>query len=189
MRGRRIYRQLLALALCAAAETRMWQAYYGNDPKALAVELVSTLRAQFGLSYVRALQVGNDLAEATLAFQRNRDHYEEAVLPHLESAYGRLRSACRGRWDARAAARAELDWWAARRTPGHDRPEQVGRDIAKLYAILYGKSNPQIERAGLLRAQAASLRDRAGLAGPEGGWAEITRLLEESYTALVEGVS
>ena len=101
MRKARLYLQLLVLAgiiggaawyfwprhhlpdpkLMAAAETRMWQAYYGNDPSALAGELVNVLRTQFGLSYVRALQVGKDLMEATLAFQRAQGNYESAVLP------------------------------------------------------------------------------------------------------------
>ncbi|MBE7558266.1 hypothetical protein HS125_04715 [bacterium] len=208
MRRGRLYLQLLIVGLCilgagwyfyprrflpdpralAEAETRMWQAYYGDDPKLLATELVSVLREQYGLSYLRAAQIGSDLLDATLAFQRNRDNYEEAVLPHLERAYGRLRSAHGGSWDAGEAARAELDWWAARRTPGRDNPEEVGRAIARLYAILYGKSNARIQEAGYLRARAANLRDRGGLAGPDGDWSEIQRLLEQSYTALVDGV-
>ncbi len=70
-----------------------------------------------------------------------------------------------------------------RRTPGQDSPEEVGRSIARLYTILYGETNPDILEAGLLRAQAADLRDR------HGDWKEIETLLRQSYNALARGTA
>lgn len=84
-----------------------------------------------------------------------------------------------------AVARAELGWWVARRTPGRNSPAQVGAEIANLYALLYGKTNPNLQKAGLLRAKAAYLRDQGGNS-PD--WQEVERLLRESYEALVVGL-
>ncbi|KPL09102.1 hypothetical protein AMJ85_07210 [candidate division BRC1 bacterium SM23_51] len=172
----------------AAAETRMWQAYYSGDSATLGRELVALLRGQFGLSSRNAMEVGKDLARATLAFQSLGGDYERHVLPPLERAYARLKAATDGAWDPAAAAHAELDWWVARRTPGRDSPQHVGRAIARLYTILYGESNADIERAGLLRAQAAHLRDASARAGKGCDWNEVQRILEESYRSLRQGL-
>jgi hypothetical protein len=87
-----------------------------------------------------------------------------------------------GTWDAEAAARAELEWWVKRRTPGQNSPEEVGRSIAKLYKTLYGRSNPDIEKAGLLRALAAHIRDTSH------DWDKVDTLLKESYRSLIRGI-
>jgi hypothetical protein len=168
----------------ALAETRMWKAYYSGDTQSLGSEMVALLNRQFGLSLTDAMEVGRDLAGAAMTFQGLSGNYEQ-VLPGLERAYSRLKKSTGGTWDSAAAARAELDWWITRRTPGRDSPEEVGRAIARLYAILYGKTNPDIERAGLLRAQAAALRD-SGAARAD--WAEVERLLRQSYHALASGI-
>lgn len=168
----------------AASETRMWQAYYTGNNERLGLELVAILREQFGLSYVTAGLAGEDLAKAAIRFAKARENYERDVLPLLETAYERIRAATDGNWDSKAVARAELDWWVLRRTPDGS-PENVGRLIAQEYALLYGRSNPDLERAGQLRAQAADLRDQGG---QNADWPRIQGMLEESYAALVRGV-
>ena len=80
---------------------------------------------------------------------------------------------------------AELDWWVARRTPGSDSVEEVGRLIAYLYTVLFGENQPAFERAGLLRAQAAHIRDEGGASC---NWGMVEKLLHESYQALQEGL-
>ena len=50
---------------------------------------------------------------------------------------------------------------------------------------MYGAANPDIERAGLLRAQAAALCD----AGRENAdWVRVEAILVESYSALHKGI-
>jgi hypothetical protein len=170
----------------AAAETRMWKLYYGGGSDfALGKELIALLRDQFGLSYATAIKVGRDLAAATVKFRGTKTNYEEIVLPDLERAYTRVCKAVNGTWDPKEVARAELKWWVARRSPETHEPEQVGRDIAHQYALLYGKENPEIDRAGLLRAQAADLRDKTAR---NTDWNKIGHMLEESYRALARGV-
>jgi hypothetical protein len=166
----------------AATETRIWKAYYQRNIQLVGFELIDLLVGQFHLSPPDAFAVAIDLSSAVQAFQSIRGDYLAHVLPSLKGAYGRLKMLKNGTWDAEAAARAELEWWVKRRTPGHNSPEEVGRSIAKLYKILYGRSNQDIEQAGLLRAQAAHLRDKTQ------DWTKIQKLLQDSYRLLVRGI-
>ncbi len=171
----------------AEAETHMWQAYYTGDGETLGLEMVVLLREQFGLSLKSAYEVVQPMARGAMAFARAQGNYEAEALPHIEQSYRRIAQACgkESEWDAKALAQKELDWWVARRTPGQDSPEQVGAIIAELYTMLYGKTNDHIEKAGLLRAQAAALRDEGGL---NADWPKVQELLVASYTALLEGI-
>ena len=166
----------------AASETRMWQAYYRQDKQALFDELTALMLEQFAVTGITAKRVAYDLAMAAKDFASSRGGYEAQVLPSLVSAYTRIQKASGAEFDPEAAARAELDWWVARRTPGQNSVEEVGRGIAKLYAILYGATNDHIERAGFLRAKAGRVRDESS------DWPEVQRLLEESYGELLQGI-
>ena len=121
------------------------------------------------------------MSSATFAFQSTQEVYPTQALLGLKSAYTRLKILTKGTWNADAAARGELDWWVKRRTP-HNSPEEVGCSIANLYKVLYGKSNKDIERAGLLRARATNIRDT------DNDWPKVQDLLRESYCALVQGI-
>lgn len=175
-------------AAVAAAETRMWQAYYAGDTTRLGIELIRLLRSHYGLSLWDAKDVGERFAGAAMTFRDTRSDYEPAVLPGLTDAYARLGQATGRPIQADAAARAELAWWVARRRPGSRSPQQVGRRIAELYAALYGGPVDDFLEAGVLRATAAATRDRAGDAVD---WAEIESQLRDSYQALADvgGVS
>lgn len=173
-------------AAIAEAETEMWKAYYGQDPRRLARELFAVQRNQFGLSTWQAAFITRDLATAAIVFIDRNAPANEAVLPHLVSAYQRIKKASGLDFDPEAAARAELAWWVARRDPTTRSPEQVGEEITRLYAILYGKRTPGMERAGLLRAQAAHLRDAGGA---NADWPQVQALLVASYTELAAEVS
>lgn len=169
----------------ARSETNMWRAYYGGRGAELAFEMVSVLREQMGVSLLTAKAVVEPMARGAMAFHAQREGYGQTVLPLLEESYAALAEAVGEDWDPRKMAEAELAWWVARRTPGEDSPEQVGAKIAELYALMYGATNGHIQRAGLLRAQAAALRDAGG---KDADWRQVESLLLESYTALLEGV-
>ena len=172
-------------AVVAGAETRMWQDYYSGQGREMGLEMIALMREQFGVSLKTAYEVVEPMARGAMEFHAGRGDYEEQILPKLETSYARLGEACAKDWDAKALARAELAWWVARRTPGEDSPEQVGALIANLYALMYGSTNPDIERAGLLRAQAATLRDAGE---PNADWPGVEALLVDSYTALHQGI-
>jgi hypothetical protein len=164
----------------ADLELRMWQAYYGNERARLFALLVTTLREQYHYPWMTAAVEGFHLARAAATFARLTDRYD-TVLPDLEKAYGTAARWHHAGFDPSAVARAELAWWVARRTPGRNAPEQVGRLIAEEYALLYEAPPADMLPAGLLRAEAAAVRDRE--AG-QPDWATIGALLRDSYAEL-----
>ncbi|MBI4557953.1 MAG: hypothetical protein HY706_10255 [Candidatus Hydrogenedentes bacterium] len=169
----------------AAAETEMWRAYYSGDKKTLASQLLTLERTQFELTWGDSALVTKDLAAAAMKFAESRSGYEEEVLPKLIAAYTRIKAAKGMDFDPETAARAELNWWIARRHPERNSVESVGNAIGALYGVLYGGMKPEFQRAGVLRAEAAALRD----AGQENAdWKKIEELLNESYDALVAGL-
>ncbi len=170
------------------SETRMWRAYYLGDELTLGRELSSLQRNKLHVSQLDALRIAEPLARAASTFAGSHGDYERDVLSPLTDGYARIAKATGATWRPEDAARAELAWWVARRTPGQGDPANVGRLIADLYALLYGKRNGDIDRAGLLRAEAAHQRDEEADRG-QPNWPAIEAKLVESYVALRKGVS
>jgi hypothetical protein len=169
----------------ADLELRMWQAYYAKERLRLLGLLVIMLREQYHYSWSTAATEGFHLARAAATFGDATSHYE-IVVPDLEAAYEAARRWLGAGFNPRDVARAELAWWVARRAPGQNDPEQVGRLIAREYALLYEAPIADMMRPGVLRAEAAALRDsRAG--APD--WPAIGGLLTESYRALRDNLS
>ncbi len=169
----------------AAAETKMWQAYYSKDKIQLAMNIISLLRNQHSLTLLNAKKIGELLAASAIKFQSASGNYEYAALPDLINAYTLIKQTSGAAFDPEKAARAELAWWVARRTPGQNSAEQVGEKITELYTILYGKTNPEIQKAGLLRAKAAVLRDSGQ---DKADWIQVESLLKQSYSELKKGI-
>ncbi len=171
------------------AETRMWRAYYSGDVFTLGREMLALQMSELGISASDALAIGEPLARAAATFSNVHENYERDVLPGLVEGYTRMAKVVGATWDPTAAAKAELAWWLARRTPGENAPKNVGRLIADLYALLYGKHNADIDRAGLLRAEAANQRDKEAARGQTPSWSAIEAKLVESYAALKKGAN
>jgi hypothetical protein len=169
----------------AAAETRMWQAYYAADPLRLHGELTGLLQAQFHLRGAEANTVAQSLALAAWKFENISEGYEAVVLPDLEQAYRQLGQALHRPFNPREAAKAELAWWIARRTPGQDSAQQVGQKIGELYAVIYGAPRPGFTEAGILRAEAGKLRDKEGA---NCDWKQVEALLQRSYHTLAKAI-
>lgn len=169
----------------AAAETAMWKAYYTGDRKALVYQLLVLERAQFRLTWAEAVSISRNLANAAMTFHALNGGYEEKVLPDLIAAYAKIKTARNLKFNPETAARAELNWWVARRDPNRNTIESVGSDIGELYGILYGGSKDEFKQAGILRAEAAALRDE----GKENAdWRRIDYLLYKSYSILLSGL-
>lgn len=163
----------------------MWRAYYSGDVVTIRNEVRGLLMEQFGLGEQDARAVEDPLIRATMVFDRVRSSYDALCIPDLERAYQELKQVSGMSFDPKQAARAELDWWVARRKPGSDTPAQVGKLIALLYAEIFGQQRPEFDKAGLLRAEAAYLRDMGGAACD---WQKVLQLLTESYTELRKGI-
>ena len=183
-RGPRSMRQFNPARL-ASLEVRMWQAYYAKDRVRLFGLLVTMLHEQYRYSWAMATREAFHLARAAATFGDIRDHYE-VVLPDLEAAYATAAWWLDAKFDPPAVARAELAWWAARRVPGQNSAEHVGRLMAEEYALLYETSAARMEQAALLRATAGKLRDEEA-ARPD--WDRIGTLLEQSYRELLDALS
>jgi hypothetical protein len=66
-----------------------------------------------------------------------------------------------------------------------NKPKIIGQGITHLYETIYGYKHPGFDKAGLLRAEAAYLRDQ----GQQNcDWVKIEKLLLESYIALQAGI-
>jgi hypothetical protein len=164
----------------ADLEVRMWQAYYAKQNVRLFALLATTMREQYRYSWLQATRAAYRLARAAATFGNARSNYD-VVLPDLESAYATARSWVGAGFDPARVARAELDWWVARRIPGRNSPEQVGALMAEQYAMFYEVPREVVARAALLRAQAGRLRDDTA---DRPDWEEVGRLLRESYRDL-----
>ena len=167
-------------ARLADLELRMWKAYYAKERARLFGLLVTMLHEQYRYSWATATREAFHLARAAATFGDLKGEYEQ-VLPDLEAGYTTAKSWLDAGFDPKAVARAELAWWVARRLPGQNSPEQVGRLIAEEYALLYETSVERMAHAALLRATAAKLRDEQAT---QPDWDRIGRLLEQSYREL-----
>ena len=169
----------------ASLELRMWQAYYAKQQTRLFGLLVTTLHEQYHYSWAMATLAGFHLARAATTFADATGN-DAAILRDLDAAYGSAKSWLHAGFDPQAVARAELDWWTARRTPGRNSTVQVAGLMADEYALLYETSRDRVVRAALLRAEAAALRD----ATPEQpDWETIGALLRRSYRELAMALS
>ena len=172
----------------ADLEIGMWQAYYAKARVRLFALLVTLLHEQYRYSWAGATREGFHLARAAATFGDLRGGYEQ-VLPDLEAAYRQARDWTGAHFDPHAVARAELAWWVARRVPGQNSPDEVGRLMADEYALLYETTADRVARAALLRAEAGALRDAQAAAGSQVDWDAIRRLLDASYRDLLASLT
>jgi hypothetical protein len=169
----------------ANLELRMWQAYYAKERLRLFGLLVVTLREQYRFSWAGATVTAFRLAKAAAAFGDATGNYER-VLPDLVTAYEAIQDRTGESFSPPAVANAELAWWVARRVPGQDSPENVGRLIAEEYAAFYREPLNEMLEAGALRARAAALRDSQA-SRPD--WSTIERMLTSSYRSLKSNIA
>jgi hypothetical protein len=172
----------------ARLETRMWKAYYRQQPARLFGPLIQALHAQAQVSWLRALQASLLLTRAAAGFARSTGDYERFA-PDIGRAYRTL--GLPDHVDVEAVARHELRWWVVRRERGLAAGEAAGEAITDLYAAIYDVPRELVAEAGRLRGLAAEVRDRGANDDPEGPraagsayWPVVARLLRDSYRSL-----
>jgi hypothetical protein len=172
----------------ADLETGMWKAYYRRQPARLFGLLIRGLREQAHASWPRALAAALFLTKGAAGFARATGDYDRFA-PDIARGYRLL--GLPASVDAEEVARRELRWWVVRREIGLAAGAAAGEAITRLYAALYELPEERVAEAGRLRGEAAEVRDRGGIADPDGQkgrgltyWPQVARLLRESYREL-----
>ena len=177
----------------ADLETGMWRAYYRRQPARLFGLLVKGVREQARTSWPRALAASLFWTRAAAQFARSTGDYDRFA-PDIARGYRLL--GLPPSVDAEEVARRELRWWVVRREIGLAAGQAAGGAITRLYAALYELPESAVAEAGRLRGEAAEVRDRGATDDPDGPtgrgaayWAEVARLLRESYRELKRAVT
>lgn len=163
-------------------EAASWRHYYEKDYLALFGDLYRLSASQFHFSPWQSVRLAVDAARAAHDFQGTHNRAEAArALPALRAYFAALAPA-KGGLEVEAAARAELDWWQARREGAS--VDDYGLRIAQVTRLLYGVDNPASHEAGILRARAMHYRDERGVQITDADWRVIEKRLVASYEEL-----
>jgi len=172
----------------ARLETLMWRHYYDKRFAALFADLYRLAREQDGFSPLDSTRIAVAAARAAKAFQPTTSRAEaQAAVPLLVDYFVVLSYGAPEPVDTVAAARAELDWWQARREQA--KPDAYGRTIAQVTSLVYGVDDDDVRAFGVLRAQAMEFRDARGASITEADWAAIEQQLVAAYQHLKRAVS
>jgi hypothetical protein len=167
----------------------MWRSYYERRPAALFWQLTVSHREQFHTGFFRSFPIAYRAARAAFTFKdgRSREDYGRA-LPDLERYYGALNAIAAEPFDAKAAARDELEWWIIRREPGQYTTADWERYIARVASTIYHRPPETMAEYARLRVQAMVLRDERGETITEADWMTIREMLERGWAALATAV-
>jgi hypothetical protein len=172
----------------ARLETLMWRHYYDKRFAALFADLYRLAREQNGFSPLDSARIAVAAARAARAFQPTTSRVEAQVaVPLLIDYFVVLSYGAPEPVDTVAAARAELDWWQARREQA--KPDAYGLTIAQVTSLLYGVDDDDVRAFGVLRAQAMEFRDGRGASITEADWATIEQQLVTAYRHLKRAIS
>jgi len=165
----------------ARIETGMWRSYYERRPARLFRQMITLLESQYGMPPLWAVRNGYRAAHAAFVFKdgRRRSDYEK-VLPDLERYYEDVSALATHRFDARRAARLELEWWIVHR----EDPGRLPTSLADLQSEIYGTPAAIFDTHARLRAEAMQWRDLKDKAISEADWKRIGQLLRQSWIAL-----
>jgi hypothetical protein len=172
----------------ARSETIMWRHYYERRYISLFADLYDNSRTQYGFSPWDSVKIAAAAARAARAFQPSTSRTAAQVaLPFLEEYFGLLAHATPVPLDIEATARAELEWWQARREA--IAPQTYGAMIARVSTLLYGRDSEKLREAGVLRAEAMAYRDARDGAIVDADWLAIEKRLTAAYEILKREVS
>jgi hypothetical protein len=168
-----------------ALETESWRALEARSDLRVFWANVRFLRELHRYPWSRAISAGfyRTRAVTTVA---NRPNRFEVVLPDLEAAFATEQAWREAAFDPAHAARAELRWWAARRTPALNPAGQVAELMAEELALRYGSAVPEMRAAALSRTEALRLLDDGG-EFPD--WQAVEARLTSAYRSLLDAIT
>lgn len=170
-------------------DAEMWRSYYERKPAKLFWQLAHSLRVQFNAGFWQSFPIAYRAAKAAFTFKdgRTRDDYAKA-LPDLERYFASINGISLAPFDAKTAARDELEWWIIRREPKLHTTADWEKLIAAVAAEIYGVPAERLTDYARLRVEAMVLRDKQGESITEQDWSNITSLLERSWSELAGAV-
>jgi len=167
-------------------ESGMWRSYYDGRWLQLACQTMEGASGQYRFSWWDGSRSSLHAARAALFFRKNTD--DPRCLPELDRYYAIISKATGQKFDIRAAAALELEWWKERRRG--ITPEDYARTIARATALVYGVPEETVLPAARMRAQAMAYRDaRRDGKMTDADWQEIARQLMLAYASLKEAVT
>jgi hypothetical protein len=166
-------------------DAAMWRSYYERRPVVLFSQLMDTLGSQFGLPPLKRLLNAYRAAHAAFVFKDGRStaDYEKA-LPDLEAYYADIAAQATVSFDAKLAAKQELEWWILHR----EHSPKLADSLEELASTIYGIPRERFVEHAALRVKAMAIRDQKGAVITDADWDEINRLLERSWISLAASV-
>lgn len=175
----------------ARLDTAMWRSYYSRERLRMYGELTELLQKQYKLRFWRRQLIAYRAAKAAFVFKdgKSRADYEKA-LPDLEKFYGEIRDISTTAFDAKQAAKLELEWWIVHRERQKYQEGDLARALAETAAAIYQMPAENFLEHGRLRAEAMKIRDTKAEAGgvTEEDWRKIDELLHQSWRSLHNAV-
>jgi len=176
----------------ARLDTAMWRSYYSRQRLQLYRELTELLQKQYKLRFWRRQLLAFYAAKAAFVFKdgKNRVEYEKA-LPDLEKFYNEIRDISSTDFDAKQAAKLELEWWIVHRERKNYQPGDLSKALAETAAAVYKRPPESFAEHADLRADAMEIRDTKAETGgvTEEDWARIDDLLHRSWRSLHHAVN
>ena len=167
-------------------ESGMWRSYYDGRWLQLACQTMEGASGQYRFSWWDGSRSSLHASRAALFFRKNTD--DPMCLPELEQYYAIISKATGQKFDIRAAAALELQWWKERRRGIV--PQDYARTIAQATALVYGVPEETVLPAARMRAEAMAYRDaRRDGKMTDADWQEIARQLMLAYASLKEAVT
>jgi hypothetical protein len=171
----------------ARLDTAMWRSYYSRQRLQLYLELTDLLEKQYKLNFWRSQFMAFRAAKAAFVFKdgKSRSDYEK-TLPDLENFYEQVRDISTTDFDAKQAAKLELEWWIVHRERKSYQPGDLSKALAATAASVYNVPAKNFAEHADLRAEAMEIRDTKAEQGgvTEEDWARINDLLHRSWRSL-----
>ncbi len=176
----------------ARLDTAMWRSYYSKERLQMFSELTELLQKQYKLPFWRRQLIAFYAAQSAFVFKdgKSREDYEKA-LPDLEKFYHEIRDISTTDFDAKRAAKLELEWWIVHRERKKYQEGDLANALAETASAIYNLPKDKFLEHGQFRAEAMKIRDTKAESGgvTKEDWQKIDELLHKSWNSLHKNVN
>ena len=178
----------------ARLESAAWIGYYRREWFRVLAASVGLVRCGFALSWPKTLRGAWLVLRANQAWAPYPDNDPDRARRLMANFYV-LAGGAGAHFDAREAARLEVEWWRIHRALQHGDAgdtTELGDAVAALYAYIYDRSIGDVRDSGELRAEAMRICDdwvAAGCDLRDARVVDMRRFLLRSYRSLKASVA